>query len=271
MNRFPCLFLLAVSCSASAVVIRHDVDDAKYRVAPSEFPALADMPGEGHGTLIAPRWVVTAAHVVNGNEVTAIELNGKPRKVARVVVYPGYAGLPKALVDKALAGDATEGMAFLAASNDIALVELAEPVTDVAPARIHHGDVATGTLVKLIGKGGTGNGLGGMSPHAPHRTELRRAFNTISGVDARWLSYTFDAGAAALELEGMTGNGDSGSPLLVEADGQWEVAGLSSYKSIVGPLVENRSGVYTQQVYNLRVSPYDAWIAEVTAAQPRMR
>jgi hypothetical protein len=108
-----------------------------------------------------------------------------------------------------------------------------------------------------------------MPAHASHRTELRRAFNTISGVDGRWLSYTFDSGPAALDLEGMTGNGDSGSPLLVEADGQWEVAGLSSYKSIVGPLVENRSGVYTQQVYNLRVSNDEAWIASVTADDAR--
>ena len=269
MNRFPCLLLLAISCSASAVAIRHDVDDSKYRVEPSEFPALADMPGEGHGTLIAPQWVLTAAHVVNGNQVTAIDLNGKSRKVERVVVYPGYTGLPQALIEKALAGDASEGMVFLAASNDIALVKLAEPVTDVAPARIHHGELARGRLVKLIGKGGTGNGIDGMPAHGSHRTELRRAYNNISGVDGRWLSYTFDSGEAALDLEGMGANGDSGSPLLVEAGGQWEVAGLASYKSIVGPLVENRVGVYTQQSYNLRVSQYDAWIASVTASEAR--
>ena len=269
MNRLPCLLLLAVSCSASAVAIRHDVDDAKYRVAPSEFPALADMPGEGHGTLIAPQWVVTAAHVVKGNHVTAIELDGKSRKVERVVVYPGYEHLPKALIDKALAGDASEGMAYLAASNDIALVKLAEPVTDVAPVQIHRDKIALGRLVKVVGKGGTGNGIDGMPMHGSHRTELRRAFNNISGVDGRWLSYTFDSGAGAHELEGMTANGDSGSPLLVEVDGQWEVAGLASYKSIVGPLVENRVGVYTQQAYSLRVSEYDAWIATTIAGDGR--
>ena len=52
----------------------------------------------------------------------------------------------------------------------------------------------------------------------------------------------------------------------MEAGGQWEVAGLASYKSIVGPLVENRVGVYTQQAYSLRLSDYDAWIASVTKA-----
>jgi hypothetical protein len=54
--------LLTFSFTTSAVIIRGDVEDAKYRVPASAFPALVDMPGEGHGVLIAPQWVVTAAH-----------------------------------------------------------------------------------------------------------------------------------------------------------------------------------------------------------------
>src|SRR3546814_1380005 len=62
MTRYLFLALLAISSTASAVVIRGDVDDAEYRIPAAAFPALADMPGEGHGVLIAPQWVVTAAH-----------------------------------------------------------------------------------------------------------------------------------------------------------------------------------------------------------------
>ena len=52
MTRFLLLILLlAMSLTASAIVIRHDVDDSKYRIPASEFPALVDMPGEGHGVL----------------------------------------------------------------------------------------------------------------------------------------------------------------------------------------------------------------------------
>jgi hypothetical protein len=54
--------LLAVSAAVGAVVTRADVEDAKYRIPTSVFPALVDMPGEGHGVLIAPQWVVSAAH-----------------------------------------------------------------------------------------------------------------------------------------------------------------------------------------------------------------
>lgn len=64
MTRILLLILLAASSTASAIVIRDDVDDSEYRILASEFPALVDMPGEGHGVLIASQWVITAAHVL---------------------------------------------------------------------------------------------------------------------------------------------------------------------------------------------------------------
>ena len=64
MLRLLLLALLALPLSAGAIVIRDDVDDSMYRVPASELAALVDLPGEGHGVLIAPQWVVTAAHAV---------------------------------------------------------------------------------------------------------------------------------------------------------------------------------------------------------------
>src|SRR3546814_20498879 len=58
MTRYLLLALLAISSTASAVVIRSDVDDVRYQVPASAFPALADMPGDGHDVLIATQWVV---------------------------------------------------------------------------------------------------------------------------------------------------------------------------------------------------------------------
>lgn len=59
MSRFV-LILLAVSSATGPVVIRHDVNDSRYRVPASAFPALTDLPSEGHGVLIAPQWIVRA-------------------------------------------------------------------------------------------------------------------------------------------------------------------------------------------------------------------
>ncbi|MXP28373.1 hypothetical protein GRI58_05995 [Porphyrobacter algicida] len=57
--------LALIAAKANAIIVRHTLTDAQYRVDPHSIPALADLPDEGHGTLIAPRWVVTAAHAVN--------------------------------------------------------------------------------------------------------------------------------------------------------------------------------------------------------------
>lgn len=64
LKEYLFLALFAVSSTASAIIIRDDIDDEKYQVPASALPALADFPGEGHGALISPLWVITAAHVV---------------------------------------------------------------------------------------------------------------------------------------------------------------------------------------------------------------
>ena len=87
MTRLLLLALFLTSSTASAVVIRDDVDDSKYRIPASEFPALVDMPGEGHGVLIAPQWVVTVAHAVTWqSEIKQIVINGIPRDVEGLLV-----------------------------------------------------------------------------------------------------------------------------------------------------------------------------------------
>jgi hypothetical protein len=78
------IVLLATSSIVSAIVIRDDVDDAKYRIPAFEFPALVDMPGEGHGVLIAPQWVVTAAHVLPmHDDGWYVVVDATPRNVER--------------------------------------------------------------------------------------------------------------------------------------------------------------------------------------------
>lgn len=265
-----CALLLALLPStANAIIIRHDVSDSQYRVAASEFPALVDLPGEGHGVLIAPRWVLTAAHAISWqHEVKCVMLNGTPRAVQRLVIYPGYEKLPQQLIDRALqTGDATDTTKFLASSNDIALIELKEPVRDVKPASIFRGDNEMGQIVEIIGKGGTGTGLTGQV--TGNRTELRRAFNTITEVQDRWLCYSFQKPPAARTLEGITGNGDSGGPALIQVKDHLEIAGLASWKKVQGDARTFRAGVYGTTTCTVRVSHYAEWIdGTISAGTP---
>lgn len=281
MTRYLLLAMLAASSTASAIVIRDDVDDSKYRVPASEFPALVDMPGEGHeghdmpgeghGVLIAPQWVITAAHAITWqSEIKHVVLNGTSRDVERLVIHSGYKKPPQELINQALAtGDATLVMALLASSDDIALVKLTQPVTDVAPVTLYKDSDELGQIVKIIGKGATGTGATGHDPQGPNRTELRRAFNQITSAHDRWICYVFDKPPLALPLEGMSGNGDSGGPALIQVTGEWLLAGLTSWKVVQGNAAAVRPGLYGQTSCNVRLSHYVEWIERVISVRPQ--
>lgn len=272
MTRFLLLALLVVSSTASAIVIRDDVDDSEYRVPESEFPALVELPHEGHAVLIAPQWVVTAAHAVTWqSEIKQVVINGTPRDVERLIVHSGSKKPPHDLIHQARAtGDATLVMALAASSDDIALIKLAKPVTDVAPASLHRISAQVGQIVKIVGKGATGTGATGHdSPGAPRRTQLRRAFNKITSAHDRWFCYVFDKPPSALPLEGVSSDGDSGGPVLMEVDGQWVLTGLTSWKVVQGNLADFRPGLYGQISCNVNLSHYVEWIEDTMSGHSR--
>jgi hypothetical protein len=267
-----CLLMLCLlaPATATAVVIRHDVDDPKYRIDATEFPALVDMPGEGHGVLIDREWVVTAAHTLPRHaELKQVQINGERRAVEQVVVHPGYRTPPDALIEQAMAtGEAVLILVLIASADDIALIRLAQPVTDVAPVALHEGGDEYGKVIRIVGKGATGTGSEGHDPRGPNRTMLRRAFNTVTSAHERWFCYVFDEPPQGLPLEGIGGNGDSGSPVLIETDGAWSLAGLSSWKFLPGDVRTARPGRYGQVSCNVRLGHYRAWIEGVMSGRP---
>ncbi len=264
--RRAALLLLLASFSASAIVIRDDVTDLQHRMAASEFPALADLPGEGHGVLIAPRWVATAAHAVSWQHaVDVVVVGGTPRAVRRIVIHPGYKKPSQEMIDAALkSGDWEAFFEFMSSSDDIALIELTEPVRDLAPARIYNGS-AMGKVVRILGRGATGTGSKGHSLHGPNRTDLRHGYNEINVSEGRWIGYTFDKPRNALPLEASTGSGDSGGPILVAVGNKWHVAGITAWKRGVVEGTQVFPGKYGETSYGVRLGNYVDWIKKTIA------
>ncbi len=254
---------------ALAIVTRPGVPDSEYLVSDNALPALVDLPGEGQGVLIAPRWVVTAAHATQGYMLMRVWIHGEWRNVSHVFLYPGfkkeYDKVKQAAEHPTLKNWPTVEAAFQS-THDIALIELSKPVEDVKPLALYRASNEQGKIVKFFGKGATGNGKVGEYPHSAHRGQLRRAFNRITKAHDQWLNYRFDCGPEALPLEGVMGDGDSGGPVLIQVNGEWKLAGVTDWKHWPRGHSKFVPGICGQAFSNSRISYYAKWINRVMAA-----
>jgi len=190
------------------------------------------------GTLIASKWVLTAAHCISN---AAFGNN----EVAGIAVYfgtdalqqqdPGFVHLGQAV--SATAHEAWDPAGAPDQGNDMALIELAEapPVEPIPINRSSMADNWIGAPIRLVGWGITGGGQ--------QDSGIKRAVDSqLFGFNEQLISVG--------SPQSNTCSGDSGGPAFMNVDGQTVVAGVTSFGDVN----------CQQDGYSMRVDAFAGWI-----------
>jgi hypothetical protein len=183
------------------------------------------------GTLIAERWVLTAAHCAVGLSHSAgrFTLGDDTFATSRVIVHPDY----------------NPSEFGTNRANDIALFQLNQTVPDVTPSPIFRDVPQVGDILTLVGYGAGGTGNSG---HDGSFGTLRVGTTPIDRVTRTLIRWRFDNNS-----ESNTAPGDSGGPAFLEIGGAFHVAGITSGGSRSDAAIGDRS-------FDTRVDAYQTWI-----------
>ncbi|MDB5391456.1 MAG: sorting protein [Planctomycetaceae bacterium] len=191
--------------------------------------------GDCTATLIAPQWILTAAHCSQGLGATdgTFVIGGTTYHSVKVVVHPKY----------------NSSKLGTNSGNDIALWKLDQPVSGITPSPILRSKLKVGQTLTLVGYG-----LGGDANGETGQYGTKRVGTTpLDGLSAKLIRWNFDHPS-----ESNTAGGDSGGPAFVLVNGTYYVAGVTSGGVLANSALGDKSA-------DTRVSAYAKWINSTIA------
>lgn len=219
------------------------------------------------GTLIAPGYVLTAAHIVAGAKASDVSFGvnaGSTFNVAASQIYinPDYTNSTLGNVD----GDPTN-------HSDLAIIQLAGPVNaDVPYYSLYTGNMQ-GAVLNFVSFAGsptdkrTGENVADLLLPNQAGTNQTYVFDFDGpNLNTNRLGTNIPAnGTLGANREASLVSGDSGSAAFIYANGQWKLAGINTFELTfaTGP---SASGAFGTGGGGVAVSGYSDWINSVVIA-----